>query len=218
MQHIWLAAVSYDQRYILIKRSGVNRLPAKSLREHKHSLAQYLLRDPTHRRSAVYHRASAPMIPHRVHTMRGPNVGTGTSSAQVSALRMARWWHCQQDTSSERTPFARVAEGHRLDWRSMSSRRRAKCDLRHGRFLRRRLGTTLLGTLLKQQRRPAMKTLITTLTLASLIASSALAETGRVRTRDANSIYQSYSQGNQTFPNPDRDFDGQNARHPAQTW
>jgi hypothetical protein len=25
-------------------------------------------------------RASAPMIPHRVHTMRGPNVGTGTSS------------------------------------------------------------------------------------------------------------------------------------------
>jgi hypothetical protein len=51
---------------------------------------------------------TAPMIRQLVHTMRGPNVGTGTSSAQLSALRMARWWHCQQDTASERTPFART--------------------------------------------------------------------------------------------------------------
>ena len=26
----------------------------------------------------------------------------------VSALKIARWWHCQQDTSSDRTPFARM--------------------------------------------------------------------------------------------------------------
>jgi hypothetical protein len=63
-----------------------------------------------------------------------------------------------------------------------------------------------------------MKTLIITLTLASLVASSAIAQTARDPARDTTNIYQSYSQGNQTFPNPDRDFDGQNARHPAQTW
>jgi hypothetical protein len=34
-----------------------------------------------------------PMIPHRVHTMRGPNVGTGTWSGHGSALKIARWWH-----------------------------------------------------------------------------------------------------------------------------
>jgi hypothetical protein len=48
------------------------------------------------------------MIPHRVHTMRGPNVGTGTWSGQGSALKIARWWHCQQHTSSDRTPLARM--------------------------------------------------------------------------------------------------------------
>jgi hypothetical protein len=76
----------------------------------------------------------------------------------------------------------------------------------------------IAGNLVKQQWRPAMKTLITTLTLASLVAFSAIAQTARVPARDTTNIYQSYSQGNQTFPNPDRDFDGQNARHPAQTW
>jgi hypothetical protein len=48
------------------------------------------------------------MMPHRVHTMRGPNAGTGTSSGQLSALRIARWWHIQQHTSSDRTPLARM--------------------------------------------------------------------------------------------------------------
>jgi hypothetical protein len=48
------------------------------------------------------------MIPQRVHTMRGPNVGNGTSSDHVSAFKIARWWHCQHDTSSDRTPLAHM--------------------------------------------------------------------------------------------------------------
>jgi hypothetical protein len=48
------------------------------------------------------------MIPHFVHTMRGPNVGTGVSSGHRSTLRMARWWHCQHDTASDRTPLSRM--------------------------------------------------------------------------------------------------------------
>jgi len=38
-------------------------------------------------------RASAPMILHRVHAMRGPNVGTGTSSGHGAAFRTASRWH-----------------------------------------------------------------------------------------------------------------------------
>jgi hypothetical protein len=48
------------------------------------------------------------MMPHRVHTMRGPNVRTVTWSGQQSALRIASWWQFQHDTSSERTPLARM--------------------------------------------------------------------------------------------------------------
>jgi hypothetical protein len=59
-------------------------------------------------RSRQFGRTSAPMMPQRVHTIRGPNVGTGTSSDHWSALKIARWWHCQQYTSSDRTPFARM--------------------------------------------------------------------------------------------------------------
>jgi hypothetical protein len=44
------------------------------------------------------------MIPQRVHIIRGPNVGTGTSSDHWSALRIAQWWHSQHDMSSDRTP------------------------------------------------------------------------------------------------------------------
>jgi hypothetical protein len=67
--------------------------------------------------SRQFGRASAPTMPQRVHTIRGPNVGTGTSSGHGSALMIARWWHCQQDTSSERADAVRphVAEGHGLD-------------------------------------------------------------------------------------------------------
>jgi len=38
--------------------------------------------------SCQFGRASAPMIPQRVHTIRGPNVGTGTGHG--SALVIAR--------------------------------------------------------------------------------------------------------------------------------
>src|SRR5271154_3717465 len=48
------------------------------------------------------------MIPQLVHTMRGPNAGTGVLSGHGSALRIARWWHSQHDTSSDRTPWARM--------------------------------------------------------------------------------------------------------------
>ena len=40
--------------------------------------------------------------------MRGPNVGTGTSSGYDAALMIARWWHTQQHASSDRTLFARM--------------------------------------------------------------------------------------------------------------
>jgi hypothetical protein len=35
-------------------------------------------------------------------------VGMGTSSGHRSALMIARWWHIQQHTSSDRTPLARM--------------------------------------------------------------------------------------------------------------
>jgi hypothetical protein len=41
--------------------------------------------------SCQFGRASAPMMPQRVHTIRGPNVGTGTSSDHGSALRITQW-------------------------------------------------------------------------------------------------------------------------------
>jgi hypothetical protein len=53
-------------------------------------------------------RPSAPTIPHRVHTIRGPNVVTGTSSDHRSPLRSARWWHTRQHTLSDRTALARM--------------------------------------------------------------------------------------------------------------
>jgi hypothetical protein len=43
--------------------------------------------------SSQFGRASAPMIPHLVHTIRGPNTGTRTSSGQRSALKIASWLH-----------------------------------------------------------------------------------------------------------------------------
>jgi hypothetical protein len=43
-----------------------------------------------------------------VQTIRGPKVGTGKSSDHGSALMIARWWHTQQHTSSDRTPLARM--------------------------------------------------------------------------------------------------------------
>jgi hypothetical protein len=52
-----------------------------------------------------------------------------------------------------------------------------------------------------------MKTVITILTPTVLIATSALAQPSRVG-GDRTKLYQSNSLGNQTFPNPDRDFGG----------
>jgi hypothetical protein len=59
-----------------------------------------------------------------------------------------------------------------------------------------------------------MKTLITVLTLAALTATSAVAEPLKVNAShaDAAGIYLIYAPGNQTFPDTDRYFDGQNAR------
>jgi hypothetical protein len=54
-----------------------------------------------------------------------------------------------------------------------------------------------------------VKAFITVVTLAALTATSAVARTPRVKAihDDGRNIYQSYAQGNQTFPNPDRDFE-----------
>jgi hypothetical protein len=56
-------------------------------------------------------RASAPIMAQRVHTMRGPNDGTGTKSDHGSALRIARRWHCQH-VEPPHAVGAQVAEGH----------------------------------------------------------------------------------------------------------
>ena len=58
-----------------------------------------------------------------------------------------------------------------------------------------------------------MKTFTTVLSLTALAATSAMAQAPKVKTIKANpaNIYQSYSQSNQTFPNPDRDFHGEYA-------
>jgi hypothetical protein len=49
-----------------------------------------------------------------------------------------------------------------------------------------------------------MKTLITALVLASLVATSAVAKTAHATHVDASDIYQSDSLGHQSYPNPDR--------------
>jgi hypothetical protein len=56
-----------------------------------------------------------------------------------------------------------------------------------------------------------MKTLISTLALASLVATSAVAKTA-VHTKhiDHSNVYESDSLGHQSFPNPDRDFSIEN--------
>jgi hypothetical protein len=69
------------------------------------------------------------------------------------------------------------------------------------------------AVLARPRRNPAMKTLITVLTLAALTATSAVADPIRVKAihADAASIYVSLAPGNETFPNTDHYFDGQNA-------
>jgi hypothetical protein len=55
-----------------------------------------------------------------------------------------------------------------------------------------------------------MKTLITTLALAALVATSAVAKTVQTNHADRSNIYDSESLGHQSFPNPDRDFSIEN--------
>jgi hypothetical protein len=59
-----------------------------------------------------------------------------------------------------------------------------------------------------------MKALITALALAAFAVTTAVAQPPEVKAirADAANIQQSYGQGNQTFPDTDRYFDGQNAR------
>jgi hypothetical protein len=59
-----------------------------------------------------------------------------------------------------------------------------------------------------------MKALITALALAALAVTSAVAQPPEAKAirADAANIYQSDAQGNQTFPDTDRYFDGHNAR------
>jgi hypothetical protein len=53
-------------------------------------------------------------------------------------------------------------------------------------------------------RRQSMKTIVTTLAVASLIATAAVAKTNRANHVDRSDIYQSDSLGYQSYPNPDR--------------
>jgi hypothetical protein len=55
-------------------------------------------------RSIQFGRTLAPIVPHLVHTMRGPNDGTVRSPGGWSTSTITRWrW-----TSRERTPFSRM--------------------------------------------------------------------------------------------------------------
>jgi hypothetical protein len=54
-----------------------------------------------------------------------------------------------------------------------------------------------------------MKT-ITTLALASLVATSAVAKSVHTKSLDHSNVYQSESLGHQSYPNPDRDFSIEN--------
>jgi hypothetical protein len=56
-----------------------------------------------------------------------------------------------------------------------------------------------------------MKTLITVFAIAALATTSAMAQAPKVKAIQGNAanIYQPDAQGNQTFPNPDRDFQGE---------
>jgi hypothetical protein len=51
--------------------------------------------------------------------------------------------------------------------------------------------------------------------LTALVVTVVL--TGNVQAKDATNLYQSISQENQTFPNPDRDYVGPNERHSVET-
>jgi hypothetical protein len=55
-----------------------------------------------------------------------------------------------------------------------------------------------------------MKTIITTLALASLVATSAVAKIVHTEPVDHSNVYQSESLGHQSYPNPDRDFSIEN--------
>ena len=65
--------------------------------------------------SFQFGRASAPMMPHRVHTIRGPNVGTGTWSGHCFHVhdRPVVALPAGHDERAG-TVFTHVAEGHRL--------------------------------------------------------------------------------------------------------
>ena len=60
-----------------------------------------------------------------------------------------------------------------------------------------------------------MKTLITTLVLASLVASSSAKAGVHTRPVDQSDTFESESIGYQFFPNPDRDFGIENLRSHA---
>jgi hypothetical protein len=108
-----ILAVGYESTHLEIgdlfgKRGRVSKTKKKGDRSARPIRTPFQHPAADRSRSRQYGRASAPMIPQRLHTMRGPNVGTGKSSGHGSALKIARWWHCQQHTSSDRTPLARM--------------------------------------------------------------------------------------------------------------
>ena len=63
-----------------------------------------------------------------------------------------------------------------------------------------------------------MKTIIAISAFAFLVATSAFGKIAKVPTSHVGpyDIYQSHSLGQQSFPNPDRDFTGPNVYHSAE--
>ena len=109
-----LAAPIFETSYIwtsiivrlLLQRHNGQKSPAKSLfRDHPSRPVRGASVTPA---SFPFPQPSPPRLPPRCRTARlHTNDGTGMIGSG-SALRIARWWHSQQHTSSDRTPLARM--------------------------------------------------------------------------------------------------------------
>jgi|HubBroStandDraft_6_1064221.scaffolds.fasta_scaffold681470_2 hypothetical protein len=122
------AAFPYQQRHVFIERRGIDRTPIISVRTHNHEHIRArplttLQARPTRgqagglrRRSCQFGRTSAPIAPHLVHTMRGPNEGTVRSPGRWSTLTITRCRQLWHWTSSERRRWRACSSGPSARW------------------------------------------------------------------------------------------------------
>ena len=96
-QHLVVEVIRQHDRFGVAVRATPREQPespalfrgeARFLWDHRHFVPVSVSRGGS---SCQFGRASAPMIPHLEHAMRGPNHGTGVSSDHASALRIPPW-------------------------------------------------------------------------------------------------------------------------------